>query len=322
MALSHLDRLLADQNGITSGHVVSCDIVNYSCRKSSVQRRLVDKFQHDVSSSLIEISKPHKAYARDNEIDFGSDIVILATGDGIAVVFTFPALHGLAMDFSLELLRRVHAYNSAQRCEKFLRNCWCDCHCSYQARIGQADGKCIFYRDINGMVNVAGNAVNDAYRVMGKADPGQVLVTKRSYERLVNGRAPGGPEDRLIYLGEGRFKHGRNIDVWQYVDPAKAFVNSSVAADLAVSSHLETLMARMDLISIEQAFDSMEWDELHPDTASRLLGLVRQMLKLVHGGSEGPREQTEAPGAAAFDMVEVPVLGRRPSSPTGMPPSV
>src|SRR4051795_2606442 len=99
MAPSHLDRLLADQNGITNAQVVSCDIVNYSCRKSSLQRRLIDKFQRDIRSSLIEISKPHEAYARDNEMEFGSDIVTLATGDGIAVIFTFPGLHGLAMDF-------------------------------------------------------------------------------------------------------------------------------------------------------------------------------------------------------------------------------
>ena len=115
MTPSHLDRLLTDQNGITSAQVVSCDIVNYSCRKSSVQRRLVDKFQHDISSSLIEICKPYEDYARDNEIDFSSDIVTMATGDGIAAVFTFPGLHGLAMEFSLELLRRIHAYNSAHQ---------------------------------------------------------------------------------------------------------------------------------------------------------------------------------------------------------------
>jgi hypothetical protein len=230
--------------------------------------------------------------------------VTLATGDGIVVVFTLPGPHDLAMEFSLELLRRIHAYNSAHRCEKFLRDCWCDCHCSYYVRIGQADGKCVFYRDINGMVNVAGNAVNAAYRVMGKADPSQILVTKRSYEKLVNKPASGELEDHLVYVGEGRFKHGHNIDVWQYVDPAAAFVNSSVAADLAVSSHLETLMARMNLTSIMQAFDSMEWDKLHPATASRLLGLVQQMLDLVHGGSEVPPEPA---AATASDVVGGPV---------------
>ena len=317
MAPSHLDRLLADQNGITNAQVVSCDIVNYSCRKSSLQRRLVDKFQRDIRSSLIEISKPHEAYARDNEMEFGSDIVTLATGDGIAVIFTFPGLHGLAMDFSLELLRRIHAYNSAHHCKNFLRHCWCDCHCSYLVRIGQAVGKCIFYRDINNQVNVAGNAVNAAYRVMGKADPSQILVTKRSYEKLVNEPASGGLEDHLVYVGEGRFKHGQNIDVWQYVNPAAAFVNSSVAADLAVSSHLETLMARMNLTSIMQAFDSMEWDKLHPDTASRLLSLVQQMFDLVCGGSQGPPERTEAPGSVV-NVVGVPVLDRRPDSPTAL----
>src|SRR3954454_4918472 len=126
MAPSHLDRLLADQNGITNDQVGSCDIVNYSCRKSSLQRRLFNKFQRDMRSSLIAISKQHEAYARDNEFEFGSDIVTLATGDGIAVIFTFPGLHGLAMDFSLELLRRIHAYNSAHHWKNFLRHCWCD----------------------------------------------------------------------------------------------------------------------------------------------------------------------------------------------------
>jgi len=97
------------------------------------------------------------------------------------------------------------------------------------------------------MVNVAGNAVNAAYRVMGKADPSQILVTKRSYEKLVNQPASGELEDRLVYVGEGRFKHGQNIDVWQYVDAAAAFVNSSVAADLAVPDcpyHASATMTR------------------------------------------------------------------------------
>jgi hypothetical protein len=257
----------------------------------------------------------HDYYAYNNESDVNSEIVTLATGDGIVVVFTLPGPHELAMEFSLEFLRQIHAYNSAHPCEKFLRDCWCDCHYSYYVRIGQADGKCVFYRDINGMVNVAGNAVNAAYRVMGKADPSQILVTKRSYERLVNTPASGKLEDHLVYVGEGRFKHGHNIDVWQYVDPAAAFVNSSVAADLAVSSHLETLMARMNLTSIMQAFDSMEWDKLHPDTASRLLGLVQQMLDLVHGGSEVPAERTSIP-ATASNVVGVSVPDRRPNSPT------
>jgi class 3 adenylate cyclase len=174
------------RNGIATAQVISCDIVNYSCRRSSVQRRLVIKFQQDIRSSLTEMGKSHEYYACNNEVDLNSEIITLATGDGIVVVFTLPGPHDLAMEFSLELLRRIHAYNSDHQCEKFLRDCWCDCHCSYYVRIGQADGRCVFYRDINGMVNVAGNAVNAAYRVMGKADPSQILVTKRSYEKLVN----------------------------------------------------------------------------------------------------------------------------------------
>ena len=51
-----------------------------------------------------------------------------------------------------------------------------------------------------------------------------------------------------------------------------------------------------------QAFDSMEWDKLHPDTASRLLGLVQQMLDLVNNGSEVQPERTEAP-ITVFDVV-------------------
>jgi hypothetical protein len=271
MTHSHLDRLLINQNGITSAQVASCDVVNYSCRKSSVQRKIVDKLQEDVTLSLADTSTLYADYTRMNEIDFNKDVVKLATGDGLALVFTFNGLHSIAMDFSLRLLQRIHAYNSEHSCEKFLQKHWCDCHCSYYVRIGLADGKCILYRDINKLVNVAGTAINAASRVMNKAEASQILVTKRCHERLVDQPTSIEMEGHLVYVGEGRFKHGHVIDVWQYVDPTAAYLNSSVAVDLAVSSHLETLMVRMDRISIMQALIDMEWDKIHPDTAVKLL---------------------------------------------------
>jgi hypothetical protein len=283
---SHLDRLLINQNGITSAQVASCDVVNYSCRKSSVQRKIVDKLQEDVTLSLADTSASYADYARVNEIELNDDVVKLATGDGIALVFTFKGLHSIAMDFSIRLLRRIQEYNSEHSCEKFLRDHWCDCHRSYHVRIGLADGKCILYRDINNLVNAAGNAINTATRVMNKAHASQILITKRCRERLIDQPTSIEMEGHLVYVGEGRFKHGQIIDVWQYVDPTVTYLNSSVVTNLAVSSHLETLLARMDRISIIQAFVDMEWDKIYPDTALKLLGLVEQMLDLVHGSSE------------------------------------
>lgn len=249
-------------------------------------------------SSLLEVSSSYRDYAQEHRIEFHSDILKLPTGDGIAVVFTFLDLHNIALEFSLNMLQRIHRYNSSHPCERFLRQQWCDCHCSYELRIGLAYGKCILYRDINSLLNVAGNAINAANRVMNKADPGQILLTRRSYERLSAGPADLALRSHLVYIGEVMFKHGHSTGIWQYVDLNLPFVNSRTSSDLQISSHLEVLMARMDLDSIMRELDNMEWDRMHPNTASDLLCLIRQMLKLVQGGSEELSGQVTRPGLA------------------------
>jgi hypothetical protein len=85
-----------------------------------------------VRKTLNEISQKYVDYAQEREANFGTDIIRIPTGDGIAIVFTFDSLQRIALDFAELLLGHIHEHNRNNECEKYAKEGWCNCHPALQ----------------------------------------------------------------------------------------------------------------------------------------------------------------------------------------------
>jgi len=130
--------------------VVFIDIVEYS--KKSVADQLAVKQQLNalLSPALAEVP--------------GKDRIILDTGDGAAVNFLGEPEEGLFLGLAL---RDALAASTDD---------------SLKLRIGINLGPVRLIKDINNQPNIIGDGINVAQRVMGFAEPNQVLVSRSYYE--------------------------------------------------------------------------------------------------------------------------------------------
>ena len=88
------------------------------------------------------------------------DRIILDTGDGAAVTFMGDPEDAL---FSALAVRDI-----GRRA----------CRCAWAS----TSGRCALVKDLNGQMNIIGDGINVAQRVMSFADPGQLLVSRSFYE--------------------------------------------------------------------------------------------------------------------------------------------
>ena len=116
---SHLKDILESKKGPVNMEVVFMDIVDYSKRKSTIQKKVIDNFTKISQDGLQIISQKYIEYAQENNINFASDIIKIPTGDGLAVVFTFEGLQIIHLDFAKAILEKIHECNRKENCEKF-----------------------------------------------------------------------------------------------------------------------------------------------------------------------------------------------------------
>ena len=213
----------------------------------SCKREIIAKFQKHLSSAVDKISRDYICYSQKNKLNFLTDIIKLPTGDGAALVFTFDGLERIAIDFSLEIMRQIDEFNTANACEKYASQGWCNCHDSYDIRLGIADGKCILYKDVNDRMNVAGSPINTAARVMSKGDAKQILLTKAAHDNIIDMANDVALDDKFRAIGEGLFKHGLKLDIYQYADEGAVFINSSKPAEMETLQKLDHVMSTLGL---------------------------------------------------------------------------
>ena len=156
------------------GHVLFIDVVGYS--------KLLTDEQSEALQELNQIVRNTEA-AR--EAQAAGQLIILPTGDGMALVFT-GSVDGPA-ECALEVSQALHAQPSLP------------------VRMGIHSGPVQHIRDANARENISGVGINIARRVMDCGDAGHILVSKRFAEDLAQHRRW---QRYLHELGDVEVKHG------------------------------------------------------------------------------------------------------------------
>jgi len=125
--------------------VVFLDIVEYSKKPVAEQLQLKQAFNAALGRALEEVAP--------------RDRIILDTGDGAAVTFLGDPEDALFASISMR-----------------------DAAAALGARAGVNLGPVRLVKDLNGQVNIIGDGINVAQRVMSFARPGQLLVSRSFYE--------------------------------------------------------------------------------------------------------------------------------------------
>jgi hypothetical protein len=130
----------------------------------------------------------------------------------IALIGLHP--YDVHVQLALGILKSLYNYNK-ETDEKARR---------FKIRIGINQNTDILVRDINGRTNVAGAGINDASRVMGRADGNQILVSRSVFDELQ-------PSEK--YLRSFRpliaiVKHSKQLEVYQYVAPGHSGLNTEM----------------------------------------------------------------------------------------------
>src|ERR1043165_7647806 len=222
----HWDRIIANNNQIApSLQIVFVDIVKYSARSVVSQRIVIERFMACLKPALNDLpllSDEVGDLIRGNP-DFYANVIKLPTGDGAALAFPVEAVADLHLHFAKRLLEEVDKRNRETYCPAFEREQWCNCHESFNLRVGvSAGGDNIIYKDINDNYNVAGVVINLAARVMDLADGGQIIFTRNAYEKLK--RLKPALEPRFRELEHMRIK-SEFISAYQYVGQDEPYIN-------------------------------------------------------------------------------------------------
>ena len=186
--------------------VVFADIVQYTEESVSRQVEMKAAFGQILATAL--------------EHTPAADRVVLDTGDGAALCFLGDPEDAL---FTANSLRS----GVVESPEHGLR-----------LRLGINLGPVRVVSDINGHSNVLGDGINVAQRVMGFAEPNQILVS-RSYYEVVSRLAPDYAQ-LFQYVGSHRDKHVREHEVYEvHLAPpldriAAGTVDNGPAADFPI----------------------------------------------------------------------------------------
>ncbi len=167
--------------------VMFLDIFEYSKRSLDDQQRIKQMFNEILSRGL-EAVPPR-------------DFIVLDTGDGAAIAFLGDPEDALFVGIA------VRNYIASLPPELLA------------VRMGINLGPVKLVWDINAQMNIVGDGINAAQRVMSFAQPGQLLVSRPFYE--VVSRLPGDYANLFSILGTRTDKHVREHEVYSLAESAR-----------------------------------------------------------------------------------------------------
>jgi TolB-like protein len=160
-------------------HVLFMDIVGYS-------KLLMD----EQSEALHELNQLVRNTEAAREADAAGQLIILPTGDGMALVFTGSVED--PVECALQISQALRAQPSLP------------------VRMGIHSGPVHHVADVNQRENIAGAGINIAQRVMDCGDAGHILISKRVADDLAQSRRW---QPYLHELGDFEVKHGVVVSV-------------------------------------------------------------------------------------------------------------
>lgn len=197
--------------------IVFLDLVGYSARSLNDQARIKQRLNTLVTRVLGDIPADSR--------------LAIDTGDGAALCFMGDPQEALR---AAMLLRDLLAQRYGH---------------SLPARIGLHMGPVRVVEDVNGRVNVVGDGINVAQRIMDFAEPGQIVASRACFDimsRIANGAAA-----MFHYAGVHEDKHGRIHELHILQDAARA-VRETPASLWPQSARRLSLPAAV-IASLEQA---------------------------------------------------------------------
>jgi len=168
--------------------ILFLDLVGYSARSLNDQARIKQRLNTLVTRVLDDIPTDTR--------------LAIDTGDGAALCFMGDPQEALR---AAMLLRDLLAQRYGH---------------SLPARIGLHMGPVRVIEDVNGRVNVVGDGINVAQRIMDFAEPGQIVASRACFDimsRIANGTAA-----LFRYVGVHEDKHGRIHELHILQDAARA----------------------------------------------------------------------------------------------------
>src|SRR5437588_12273604 len=160
-------------------HVLFIDIVGYS-------KLLID----EQSEALQELNAIVRNTEATREAEAAGQLIILPTGDGMALVFTGSVEE--PVECALQISQALRAQPSLP------------------VRMGIHSGPVHHVADVNQRENIAGAGINIAQRVMDCGDAGHILVSKRVADDLAQYRRW---QPYLHELGDFEVKHGVVVSI-------------------------------------------------------------------------------------------------------------
>src|SRR5438128_14524 len=160
-------------------HVLFIDIVGYS-------KLLID----EQSEALHELNQIVRNTEAAREAEAAEQLIILPTGDGMALVFTGSVED--PVECALQISQRLRAQPGLP------------------VRMGIHSGPVHHVADVNQRENIAGGGINIAQRVMDCGDAGHILLSKRVADDLAQYRRW---QPYLHELGDFEVKHGVVVSI-------------------------------------------------------------------------------------------------------------
>ena len=176
MTSPHLESIITQHHGSAHLQVVFVDIVGYAKRKRANQFAVINDFTRLVNASLDQLGRSNPEYTAARGVDFHRDVIKVATGFGLAVVFAFSDLPAAPAEFGRRLAEAAHQHNHQAQCRQFEKTQWCNCHSSFQLNIVEREGEGVIYREMNDAYGIADSTVDFAQRIPGRDDDNGELV--------------------------------------------------------------------------------------------------------------------------------------------------
>ena len=191
--------------------VLFLDIVEYSKKTVTGQISLKERFNTYLSEAISDVP--------------ANDRIILDTGDGAAVNFLGDIESSLKAAISL----RTSLLNEDPYVEPELL-----------VRIGINLGPVRLVRDINGQPNIVGDGINVAQRIMGFADPSQILVSRSYFDAVSHISAE--YTGMFHYQGSRTDKHVREHEIYAIGYPGDQTTRKMAAQQPEMPSLTEKML--------------------------------------------------------------------------------